>query len=269
MQQAGANRRIRHSIDQDETTEIAVLLVGLEHDRSIELQIADADVVQLQRLGREVLERVDVHLVLERSDGGGAWSASRFSSGTIAREASARRASKPRSLRIDRRRQVAPSALASTSPRLTSMSSCQGDRDRLSRRRGRNRSCRRPISGRHGSGGRRQHSQRVADVDRAAGDDIRRSRGSRDSAGSPIARQVGTASICRSSPTGTCSRCSISVGPVYQGMCGPCWTTLSPCTADIGNARDVGHADLGGELAVLARRSARRRPASTSPDPSC
>ena len=39
-----------------------------------------------------------------------------------------------------------------------------------------------------------------------------------------------------SSPTGTFSRCSRSVGPLYQAIVSAAVTTLSPCTAEIGMA---------------------------------
>ena len=43
---------------------VDVRVVGLEHDRPVGRDLGDADLVQLQRLGREMLQRVDVDLVL-------------------------------------------------------------------------------------------------------------------------------------------------------------------------------------------------------------
>src|SRR5437762_8214772 len=69
MQQAGADRRLRDSIDQQESTEVAVLFVRLENDWAIELQVADPYIVQPEHGRRDVLERVDVHFVFQRSYG--------------------------------------------------------------------------------------------------------------------------------------------------------------------------------------------------------
>ena len=55
---------LRHAVDQDEAARVAVVDVGIERDRLVEVKIADADLVELQRLRREMLERVDVDLVL-------------------------------------------------------------------------------------------------------------------------------------------------------------------------------------------------------------
>ena len=40
--------------------EVAVVGVGIERDRAIELELAHPDLVELEPLGRHVLERVDV-----------------------------------------------------------------------------------------------------------------------------------------------------------------------------------------------------------------
>src|SRR6266704_2829736 len=68
VQQACADRFVGEPIDQDKAARVAVLLVGIEGDYLIEIEIAYADFVQMQRLRREMLERVDVDLVLRRRD---------------------------------------------------------------------------------------------------------------------------------------------------------------------------------------------------------
>ena len=50
MQQAGADRVVRQAVDQDEAAGIAVLAVGVEGDRAVEREVADADLVQLELL---------------------------------------------------------------------------------------------------------------------------------------------------------------------------------------------------------------------------
>ena len=64
VQQARADRCVGHAVDQDEAAGVAVLVVRVERDRLVERQVADADLVEFERLGRQVLERVDVDLVL-------------------------------------------------------------------------------------------------------------------------------------------------------------------------------------------------------------
>jgi hypothetical protein len=66
VHQARADGVVGEPVDQDEPAKVAVVLVGLEGDGPIELEAAHADVVQLELLRRDVLERVDVDLVLER-----------------------------------------------------------------------------------------------------------------------------------------------------------------------------------------------------------
>ena len=47
------------------------VVVGVERHRAVEADVADADLVELEGLGRGVLEGVDVDLVLGLGDGGG------------------------------------------------------------------------------------------------------------------------------------------------------------------------------------------------------
>ena len=63
-----ADRVVGDAVDEDERARLAVVVVGVEGDRAVELEVADPDLVELE-LGRgEVLARVDVELVLERRD---------------------------------------------------------------------------------------------------------------------------------------------------------------------------------------------------------
>ena len=57
---------VGQAVDQDEAAGVAVLRVGVEGDRLVEIEIAHADLVQVQRLRGQMLERVDVDLVLRR-----------------------------------------------------------------------------------------------------------------------------------------------------------------------------------------------------------
>src|SRR5207248_10522704 len=67
VDQPGADGVVGEAVDEDEAAESAILAVGLERDRPVELELAHADVVELEPLGGGVLERVDVDLVLERA----------------------------------------------------------------------------------------------------------------------------------------------------------------------------------------------------------
>ena len=64
VQQAGADGGVGDAVDEDEAAHVAVVDVGIERDRPVGARSADADLVEVERLGREVLERVDVDLVL-------------------------------------------------------------------------------------------------------------------------------------------------------------------------------------------------------------
>ena len=68
MHQPGAHGRVGQAVDQDEAARIAVLGIRIERDRLIEREVADADLVQRERLRGEMLERVDVDLVLRLRD---------------------------------------------------------------------------------------------------------------------------------------------------------------------------------------------------------
>ncbi len=66
---AGGDRLVGIAVDQDEGAGVAVVGVRIEGDRPRHRQIADADLVQRQRLGGKLGERVDVDLVLEAGHG--------------------------------------------------------------------------------------------------------------------------------------------------------------------------------------------------------
>lgn len=68
---AGGNGAVAQLVDQDEPAEIAVFGVRLERDRPVRGNVDGADGIELQRLRRQVLHRVDVDLVLGLGDGGG------------------------------------------------------------------------------------------------------------------------------------------------------------------------------------------------------
>jgi len=54
------------AVDEDKPAERAIIAVGLERDRPVELQLAHSDVVEFEPFGGRVLQGVDVDLVLER-----------------------------------------------------------------------------------------------------------------------------------------------------------------------------------------------------------
>ena len=68
MEQPGTDRAEGHPVDEDEAARLPALGVGIEGDRLGELDRADADLVHLELVRCDVLERVDVQLVLERRD---------------------------------------------------------------------------------------------------------------------------------------------------------------------------------------------------------
>src|SRR5580700_8444490 len=68
MDEAGTDGGVADAVDEDEAAQGAAALVGLEGNRLVELELAYADVVQLEALRRGVLERVDVDAVLEGRD---------------------------------------------------------------------------------------------------------------------------------------------------------------------------------------------------------
>ena len=70
LQQAGADRVVRDAVDEDEAARVAVLRVRVEGDRLAQLDVDDADRVQLEMVRGDAVERVDVELVLDRRDRG-------------------------------------------------------------------------------------------------------------------------------------------------------------------------------------------------------
>ena len=56
VQQAGTDRVLGELVDDDEPAGVAVVGVRVERDRAIEAEVADADLVELERVGGEVLE---------------------------------------------------------------------------------------------------------------------------------------------------------------------------------------------------------------------
>ncbi|MNV56100.1 hypothetical protein D3C71_1483690 [compost metagenome] len=70
VQESGADRIVGQAVNHDETAGIAIFLVGIKCDWLIKAQVADADFIQVQCLGGEVLERIDVDLVFRCRAGG-------------------------------------------------------------------------------------------------------------------------------------------------------------------------------------------------------
>ena len=62
---AAGDCRIGHTVDQDERAHAAIFSIGLECNGAIKRKIAGRDLVEVEVLGGEVLERVHVDLVLE------------------------------------------------------------------------------------------------------------------------------------------------------------------------------------------------------------
>ena len=60
------DRGIGETVDQDEAAHIAIVAIGIEGQRLRQREIAIADFVQRQRLAGQMLQRVDIHLVLQR-----------------------------------------------------------------------------------------------------------------------------------------------------------------------------------------------------------
>ncbi|MND74614.1 hypothetical protein D3C80_662110 [compost metagenome] len=65
VQHAGADRAVAQPVDDDEAAGVAVVGVGIEGDRPVQVQVADADAVEFQGLGRQVLQAVHIDPVLE------------------------------------------------------------------------------------------------------------------------------------------------------------------------------------------------------------
>ena len=106
---------------------VAVVGIGFEHDRPVGREFGDADGVQLQRLGRQMLQRVDVDLVFGLAGPSPTRSACRASANRRGRAAAARRPSRRWSPRTGRRPRGGSSAAAITSPREQSTSSARSD----------------------------------------------------------------------------------------------------------------------------------------------
>ncbi|CAB4807170.1 unannotated protein [freshwater metagenome] len=64
VQESRCHRCVRESIDEYESAHIAVLAIRIERDRTIKIDIADADLVQFECSGRNMFKSVDVHFVL-------------------------------------------------------------------------------------------------------------------------------------------------------------------------------------------------------------
>ena len=69
LQQPGTDGVVAESVDEYKATGLAVLAVRVEGDAAIQAQVADADLVEFQLLGSQVLKGVDVDLVARRGDG--------------------------------------------------------------------------------------------------------------------------------------------------------------------------------------------------------
>ena len=59
----GTNRIVRDAVDEDEAARVSILDVRIEGDRAIQLEFADADLVEVELVRRGVLQCVDVDLV--------------------------------------------------------------------------------------------------------------------------------------------------------------------------------------------------------------
>ena len=59
------DRRVAHSIDEDEAAHFAIVGIRIERDRTIERDVAEADLVEIEMLGGNMLERADVDFVLQ------------------------------------------------------------------------------------------------------------------------------------------------------------------------------------------------------------
>ena len=70
-QHPGTYGVVGEAVDQDEATQIAIPTIGVKRDRPVELELADANLVQFERLRSQVLQRVHIDPILERCDGRG------------------------------------------------------------------------------------------------------------------------------------------------------------------------------------------------------
>src|SRR3546814_8261857 len=63
LDQPGPHRRVGHLVDQDEPAQIPIIAIALEHDAAIGVDFRHADIVQFERLRRQLGHRVDVDRV--------------------------------------------------------------------------------------------------------------------------------------------------------------------------------------------------------------
>ena len=70
MQEPGTDGGVVETIDEDEATHFVVLGVGIESDGPVQVDVADADVVEVEGGRSGVLHGVHVHLVLGMSERG-------------------------------------------------------------------------------------------------------------------------------------------------------------------------------------------------------
>ena len=120
---AGAGGLVGQPVDQDERAGVAIVEIWIVGDRHGGREIAETDLVEVEPLGGELVVGVDVEPMLEVGDGSGDRSASRSSSGTSGRAASARRSSRSRCAVNWSATSGRSSGCASTSPRAMSSSS--------------------------------------------------------------------------------------------------------------------------------------------------
>src|SRR3546814_18806546 len=69
--QAGADRVVRMAVYQDKPASIGILGVRIEGNRPVQIYVAYPDLVQLKLARGNVLERIYIDLVLDRSHAGG------------------------------------------------------------------------------------------------------------------------------------------------------------------------------------------------------
>src|SRR6201999_2848675 len=71
MQHTGGHGGIADLIDKNEAAELAALLIRFEHQRLVDGKVCNADGIQAQSLGGEMLQGIDVDLVFGTVDGRG------------------------------------------------------------------------------------------------------------------------------------------------------------------------------------------------------
>jgi hypothetical protein len=70
VDQSGADRVVGELVDEYEAAGLAVVVVGIERNGPVGTEVADADLVELELLGRHVLHRVHVNAIAEIGDTG-------------------------------------------------------------------------------------------------------------------------------------------------------------------------------------------------------